>query len=338
MSAVELLQHNLHQLVSANSDTAISAAETVGVTLETILCNPIAYRKQLKAFLEKFELSIPSLMNSQFNPPELAKFKKANNENVSMALIENLKNIGMFFREKEAIEKQELREFSNEYTVLNKVELIQRVFEDINFHQVRSQLSSLNPQQRTYAFQSLLDNIFNAYGLKIFLVNDESNPLFNFDGVYFDKPIAVAFVKANYSFYGKTLFTILHELYHFLKDDGESNTFDLFDFDDYQENMGAEDVRANNFAIEFLLYGAESEITSFKRSQSLEDLCNIINGFHVSRQALGNYLKMDLSSFRTGRLQGSQPFAKSEIKDILAWHYAKDNISIRRIEELLKAV
>jgi Zn-dependent peptidase ImmA (M78 family) len=279
---------------------------------------------------------MPSIVDINFKPIQLAKFKKANDEVVSSKLIENLEMIALLFREQEAINNSS-KQFTHEYFRLSDSELIAQVYDDLNYDKVRTSLQNASELEAKYIFDDLIKNIYDTYGLKIFLIDANKSP-FNFDGIYFDKTVATAYIASYPKAYSKTLFTMLHEMYHFFKDNGTSNTFDIFN-DGSEGQTHAEDIRANKFAINFLLYNSKEDLLSFKNNPNLDSLIVILKKYGVSRQALGIELSLDLSSYRTGNIHSCYfNFAKKEINDLLNDLTVEGSISSRKYNELIGAI
>jgi len=336
MTSLDTLKLNLKNLIDSNISEANDIAKSLTLNIEDLLSNPIKNRKILSQFLKAFELTMPSMMDVNFKPITLAKFKKTNDEVVSSRLIENLEMIALLFREQEEI-KNNPTDFTHEYFRLSDSELISQVYDDLNYDEVRVSLQSATDIEAKYIFDALIKNIYDIYGLKIFLI-DSSNSPFNFDGIYFDKKIATAYVTTYTKAYSKTLFTMLHEMYHFFKDEGNSNTFEIFD-DGSDGKMNAEDIRANQFAINFLLFNSSDDITLFKDNPTHDNLVYLLKKYGVSRQALGIELSMDLKSYKTGSIHSCFfTFAKKEINDLLQNLTEEGSISNRKYTELIGAI
>ncbi len=336
MTALDTLKLNLKNLIDTNISEANSIATSLSLNINDLLIDPIQNRKILTQFLQAFELTMPSMMDVDFRPIQLAKFKKANDEVVSSRLIENLEMIALLFREQEAINNKQ-KEFTHEYFRLSDSELISQVYDDLNYNEIRISLQSATDIDAKYIFDILINKIYDIYGLKIFLIDSTKSP-FNFDGIYFDKTIATAYVTTYTKAYSKTLFTMLHEMYHFFKDEGNSHTFDIFN-DGSDGKMNSEDIRANKFAINFLLYKSQDDLYTFKDNQTIESLIYILKKYGVSRQALGIELSTDLSSYRTGNIHSCYfTFAKKEINDLLNDLTLDGSISNRKYIELIGAI
>lgn len=338
MDTISLLKNNLTNLISANKQESISISKELKINLEELLSEPIKKRKELIDFLKSFELTMPSIIDENFQPIQLAKFKKANNETVSTSLIQNLEMIALLFREEELIDEKE-HVFTHEYYRLNDKELVEQVFNDLNYQEVRENLYSASEVDAKYIFSNLFQKIYNIYGLRIFIIEANKNP-FNFDGIYFDKQIATTFINAYNNAYSKTLFTLLHEMYHFFQDQGNTNKFDLFsESDSYDNETRAEDVRANKFAINFLLYNAEEELINLKNNLSRESLISFMKKYGVSRQAMGIELQMDLSSYKTGTIHKCYfNYSKSEINKLLEQLEKEGSLSMRKVSELKASI
>lgn len=338
MEAVSLLKNNLVSLVSINNAEATIIAKKLHINLSELLTDPIKERSHLISFLNEFELSIPSIIDSNFQPVQLAKFKKANNEVVSSSLIRNLETIALLFREQELLNDKK-QTFPHEYFRLSDEELISKVFTDLDYQSYRNKLYSADNIQAKYIFDDLFQKIYSIYGLKIFVL-DSNKTNFNFDGIYFDKTTATTFVSAYNSAYSKTMFSLLHEMYHFFKDEGNSNTFDLFSNND-SDNAGsrAEDIRANKFAKNFLLFNAKKDLDTLKESTTLENITNIMKKYGISRQALGIELGLDLKNFKIGILHGCLfTSSKKEINELLTKLKEEGSISIRKYSELIGSI
>ncbi len=335
----KLLVNNLDKLIKCNSEEAKVFATELGISIKNLLTNPIEYLSQIEKFLQKFELSLPSIMTSEFQPIELVKFKKANSESVSNELIENLKTIAILYREKKALENKKLDIFPNDYNNLDDIDLIDKIHKDLDFNNFLIKFSKSDGKQRNFLLKELIKDMENLYGLKTFFINEEKSP-FNFDGVYFNKPIATIYINAHYSYYTKAIFTLLHEIYHFFKDDGKTFTFDLFDNSEVNQYNKAEDIRANRFAIDFLLYKADEELNKLRTNPTQNLLKETMKRYCVSREALAIKLDMKkLNSIKVGRTTKTFfPFASTEINDLLTWHCDEASISYSRKIELEGAI
>jgi Zn-dependent peptidase ImmA (M78 family) len=337
MDAISLLKHNLSSLVSTNTIESKSIAEKLNINLDELLIDPIKQRSNLINFLKSFELTMPSIIDRNFQPIQLAKFKKSNDEIVSTTLIQNLETIALLFRERELIENKK-PSFSHEYFRLSDEELIKQVFNDLNYQSVRDKLYSATNIQAKYIFDELIKKIYDIYGLRIFIL--ESNKTnFNFDGIYFDKSIATTFVTAYNSTYSKTMFSLLHEMYHFFQDQGNSNAFDLFSESDFNSETRAEDIRANKFAKNFLLYKAEIDLKKLKENITKESIENVMLKYGISRLALSIELGIDLKSFKTGNIHKCLfTSSKKTINDLLVSLKEEGSISSRKYSELISAI
>lgn len=337
MDVISLLKQNLSSLVSTNIIESESIAKKLNINLEELLNNPIEQRSKLIDFLKKFELTMPSIIDRNFQPLQLAKFKKANNETVSTTLIQNLETIALLFREQELL-KNNKQSFSHEYFRLSNEELIEQVFTDLNYQSFRDRLYSASNIEAKYIFDELLKKIYDIYGLRIFIL--ESNKTnFNFDGIYFDKSIGTTFVSAYNSTYSKTMFSLLHEMYHFFQDQGNTNAFDLFSESDYNSETKAEDIRANKFAKNFLLYQAEEDLKNLKKNITLENIQKFMLKYGISRHALSIDLGIDLKSFKTGNLHKCLfTSSKKTINDLLVSLKEEGSISLRKYSELISAI
>jgi Zn-dependent peptidase ImmA (M78 family) len=337
MDAISLLKRNLSSLVSTNTVESKSIAKKLSINLEELLSDPVKQRSNLINFLKSFELTMPSIIDRNFQPIQLAKFKKSNNETVSTTLIQNLETIALLFREQELI-KNNKQTFSHEYFRLSDEELIERVFTDLNYQSFRDRLYDATNIQAKYIFDELIQKIYDTYGLRVFIL--ESNKTnFNFDGIYFDKSIATTFVSAYNSTYSKTMFSLLHEMYHFFQDQGNSNAFDLFSESDYNSETRAEDIRANKFAKNFLLYKADEDLNELKKNITLENIQDIMLKYGISRHALSIELDTDLKSFKTGNLHKCLfTSSKKTINDLLISLKEEGSISLRKYSELISAI
>ncbi len=338
MDTISLLKRNLTDLISINKQESIAIANKLKINLDVLLSDPIKQRINLVNFLKNFELTMPSIIDKDFQPIQLAKFKKANNEIVSTSLIQNLEMIALLFREQELINENK-QTFSHEYHRLNDNELVEQVFKDLDYQEYRNRLYNASEVDSKYIFEELFNKIYNIYGLKIFILEANKNP-FNFDGIYFDKPIATTFVSAYTSVYSKLLFTLLHELYHFFQDQGNSNTFDLFSETDTYDNVNrAEDIRANKFAINFLLHNTNEDLNNLKENLSRENLINFMKKYGVSKHALSIELQIDLSSFKTGNIHKCYfNYSKSEINNLLKQLEEEGSLSFRKSSELKASI
>lgn len=339
MSAVELLQLNLQSLVKANAKESVSFAHSLEINLEELLSKPANCRKELSTFLQKFELSLPSIMVPNFQPIQLAQFKKNNDESVSNKLLDNLKTIGHYYREKQIIDANTNVEFIDYRHLTNMQDLLTQVYKDLNFDSYRKRFESADNKAMYYVLKDLIQDIENLYGLKIFFTDKEKSN-FNFDGVYFNKPIATAYVDAHSSYYTKAIFTMFHELYHFLQDDGETFTFDLFDMGMFTSEQRTEDIRANRFASEFLLFNSQDDLQILMKHFNRENLKSFLKKYSVSKEALSFFTKDDnIKKISTGRLpQAFFPYAKTSIKELLSWQYENTYISLRKQTELLASI
>lgn len=337
MDAISLLKYNLSSLVSTNTVESKSIAKKLSINLEELLSDPVKQRSNLINFLKSFELTMPSIIDRNFQPIQLAKFKKSNNETVSTTLIQNLETIALLFREQELI-KNNKQTFPHEYFRLCDEELIEQVFTDLNYESFRDRLYSATNIQAKYIFDELIQKIYDIYGLRIFIL--ESNKTnFNFDGIYFDKSIATTFVSAYNSTYSKTMFSLLHEMYHFFQDQGNSNAFDLFSESDYNSEIRAEDIRANKFAKNFLLYKADEDLNELKKNITLENIQDIMLKYGISRHALSIELDTDLKSFKTENLHKCLfTSSKKKINDLLISLTEEGSISLRKYSELISAI
>jgi hypothetical protein len=180
-------------------------------------------------------------------------------------------DIGHYYREQQILKDGVTVTFIDYRHITNMKELIAKVFSDLNFDVYRSRLYSADPSTMNFVLKDLVNDIEGVYGLKVFFT-DKDKSGFNFDGVYFNKPIATAYIDAHSSFYTKAIFTMLHELYHFLQDDGETFTFDLFDMDSMSSEQQSEDIKANRFASEFLLFNSSDDSTSLLANCVTESL------------------------------------------------------------------
>ena len=338
MDVVSLLKNNLSSLVSINSIEASNIAKKLRINLTELLNDPIQQRNHLISFLNAFELNIPSIIDRNFQPISLAKFKKANDEVVSSSLIQNLETIAILFREQELLNDKK-QTFPHEYFRLSDDELIKTVFKDLNYESFRDRLYNADNIRAKYIFDELFDNIYNIYGLKIFVL--ESNKTnFNFDGIYFDKSIATTFVSAYNNAYSKTMFSLLHEMYHFFRDQGNSNAFDLFsNNDNYSSETRSEDIRANKFAKNFLLFNAQNDLDNLKKNITLENIINVMKKYGISRTALGIELGIDLNAFKVRNLHNCLfTSSKKEINDLLTKLKDEASISIRKYSELISSI
>lgn len=338
MDAISLLKHNLNSLVSINNKESHSIAGKLKINLEELLNNPIKQRSNLISFLKEFELSMPSIIDRNFQPIQLAKFKKANNEIVSNNLIQNLETIALLFREQELLNDNK-QTFHHEYFRLSDEELVEQVFTDLNYQSYRDKLFSATNIQAKYIFDDLLNKIYITYGLRVFIL--EHNKInFNFDGIYFDKSIATTFVSAYNSSYSKTMFSLLHEMYHFFRDQGNSNAFDLFsESDSYDAETRSEDIRANKFAKNFLLFNAKEDLNKLKENITLEKLIDVMKKYGISRDALGIELRINLKAFKTGNIHKCLfTSSKKEINDLLIALRDEGSISLRKYNELISAI
>lgn len=338
MDTINLLKQNLTSLISINDQESISIAKKLKINLEELLSDPIKNRSKLTNFLKSFELTMPSIIDKNFQPLQLAKFKKPNNEIVSTSLIQNLEMIALLFREQELL-NDKIQTFSHEYYRLNDSELVEQVFNDLDYQNIRDRLFTASEIEAKYIFDDLFQKIYNIYGLKIFLLEANKNS-FNFDGIYFDKKIATTFISAYNSTYSKTLFTLLHEMYHFFKDQGNTHTFDLFsESDNYNSETRAEDIRANNFSINFLLYNATEDMKVLKENLSKDNLTHFMKKYGVSRHALSIELQTDLSSFKIGSLHKCFfNYSKSEINTLINQLQQEGSLSLRKASELKASI
>lgn len=338
MDVVSLLKNNLSSLISINNVEATNIAKKLHINLSELLSDPIKERTHLISFLNEFELNLPSIIDNNFQPIQLAKFKKANNEVVSSSLIQNLETIALLFREQEFLNDKK-QTFPHEYYRLSDEELVSKVFTDLDYQSYRNKLYNANNIQAKYIFDDLFKKIYNIYGLKIFVL-DSNKTNFNFDGIYFDKTTATTFVSAFNSAYSKTMFSLLHEMYHFFKDQGNSNTFDLFsNNDNYNTESRSEDIRANKFAKNFLLFNAKKDLDTLKESTTLQNLITVMKKYGISKQALGIELGLDLKDFKIGNLHGCLfTSSKKEINDLLTKLKDEGSISIRKYSELIGSI
>lgn len=339
MDALDVLKTNLSHLISTNPSESDQYASEIGVDANTLMSDPLSFMAKLPAFLEKFELSVPRLLAPDFQPVTLAKFKKTNNEPVSFALLDNLRSLAIVMHEHDSLKGTARPECQDEYRTLKFKQLVERVYTDLNMHDINERLSVMNEpwKQQTWIIKDLLDRLYENYGFRVFIIEDAKKP-FNFDGVYFDKPVATAFVAGNGSYASKAIFSIFHELYHFFKDEGiGEEAFDIFDLDQ-EMNGKIEDRMANNFAANLLLYGANEDIVQLKHTMNVHLLQAMMKKYCISKEGIGLYSKTILSSLKCPPVRGSLPFAGKLIADALQNHEDEALLSRRRKDELLSAI
>ena len=129
-------------------------------------------------------------------------------------------------------------------------------------------------------------------------------------------------------------------MYHFFKDQGNSNTFDLFsNSDNYDAESRAEDVRANKFAKNFLLFKAKNDLDILKENITLQNIITVMKKYGISKQALSIELRLDLKNFKVANLHSCLfTSSKKEINDLLTNLRDEGSISIRKYSELIGSI
>ena len=334
METLEKIKTNLARFIEKNKMETDSFFEEAGVNKDELLDNPLAVKDVFFQFLDRFSLALPELLDENFSPKPLAMFKKRNGQEVSLALIDALRDVAYFYREYRAIKYREKPRFLS-FDTKDPAKIAQEIFHIIDFESYRKKFSEATQKQIPYIMHDFFDNIERKIGLKIFLFEKSKNS-YNFDGVYFYKPAGVAFVNALNVSFASTLFTAFHEMYHFLVDDGNvKEAVDLFDENEY--GTAAEDINANRFAANLLLYGADEDMLKLKFDTTLELLKEIMKKYSISKAALGIKLQEDLSHFQTGHLHKGfvNPDTKF-IKELIAFELEEGLISTRKAAQILE--
>ena len=220
-------------------------------------------RQILFDFLNEFKLSLIDISSEDFKPYTIQKFRKANGVEVDSENIKLLKHIAELLRINDKIGFQD-------YT-LEKDEALVKIFSQKIYNNFEKEITAITignlPEKEKKikigeAFKDLQKTIKEAFNFNVFFIEDKAMP---FDGIYFNRPVATTFIKIYNKNYSETLFTLLHELYHFFRDDGTTpDAIDFVEIENMKNVINQEDIKANKYASSLLFYNKADEIKNLK--------------------------------------------------------------------------
>ncbi len=333
MQELNRLKQNIVNFINFNNITKDDVCKKVNIKeieYDTLLENPIQDRNILFTFLNAFKLSFVDFITIDYGIQKSYSFRKSLDYGVDETIVQNFQNIASMFRQKELFENIE-KEFENHSIKLDD-ELIEFLYQNTKLDELIANLKKddKKPFELGKYIKEYCENLYQLFGIKLFFYKSKNTKL---KGIYLNRPLAVSFINTQLNNYANILFTIFHELYHFLQDDGSlKDKFDIWG------NETSEDVKANRFAIRLLMYRAsKDELSNINDTNFM----NLMKNYHISKQALEIYTNKSFS-IKVGNMHYCHLNSSTkEINEILKKHLDKHLISFsiyNQLKEFYKSI